>query len=249
MSTGKQRKIEQAQQFLAESKVHSLFESITAELVQYKPNKPLEFMLRRWDEMCSQADADRAPPQSFRPNVVFVLGGPGSGKGTQCAQLVGEYGCVHLSAGDLLRKEVTSGTEQGQMIGKMIQDGQIVPGHVTIGLLEREIRARDPKLTFLVDGFPREMGQAVDFERDVCECAFVLFFSCSDDELEKRLLERGKTSGRSDDNKESIRKRLDTYHTQTRPVVDYYSALGKLRVVDAANPLEKVWESVKPLFK
>eukprot|EP01062_Namystynia_karyoxenos_P064097 TRINITY_DN5696_c0_g1_i1.p1 TRINITY_DN5696_c0_g1~~TRINITY_DN5696_c0_g1_i1.p1 ORF type:complete len:283 (+),score=93.35 TRINITY_DN5696_c0_g1_i1:103-849(+) len=248
MATAKQRKIEQARQYLAEGKIHSQFEAITAELIQYKPNKPLEYMIRRWEEMHVSKDG-APPPAHFRPNVVFVLGGPGSGKGTQCARLVSEFGCVHLSAGDLLRKEVTAGTEQGQMIGRMIQDGQIVPGHVTIGLLEREIRARDPKLTFLVDGFPREMGQAMAFERDVCECAFVLFFSCSDQELERRLLERGKTSGRTDDNVDSIKKRMATYHTQTQPVVDYYAALGKLCSVDATAPLEEVWAVLRPLFR
>jgi len=245
MASAKQRKIESARQYLAESKVHTLFESITAELVQFKPNSPLDYMISRWEQLSKEGEA--AP--TFRPNVIFVLGGPGSGKGTQCARLVNEYGCVHLSAGDLLRKEVTSGSERGQQIGKMIAEGQIVPGEWTIALLEKEIRSRDKKLTFLVDGFPREMGQAIAFERDVCECAFVLFFTCPDDELERRLLERGKSSGRADDNRESVKKRLHTYHTQTQPVVDYFDALGKLRTVDATTPLEEVWTSVKPLFR
>lgn len=243
MASAKQRKIESSRHFLAESKVHTLFESISAELIQYKPNRPLDYMIRRWGEM--QQGSHAAP---FRPNVVFVLGGPGSGKGTQCARLVNEYGCVHLSAGDLLRKEVTAGTEQGQMIGRMIAEGQIVPGEVTIGLLEKEIRERDEKLTFLIDGFPREMAQAMAFERDVCECCFCLFFDCPDAVLEERLLHRGKSSGRTDDNREAIQKRLLTYHTQTRPVVDYFDALGKLRTVDANRSGDDVWATVKPLF-
>eukprot|EP00756_Hemistasia_phaeocysticola_P065785 Hpha_TRINITY_DN8789_c0_g1::TRINITY_DN8789_c0_g1_i1::g.45299::m.45299/K13800/CMPK1, UMPK; UMP-CMP kinase len=247
-NTEKQRKIEKARQFLAECKGHTLFEGITAELVQFKPNQPIDYMIKRWDEMHAQ-EGDASPAVVFRPNVVFVLGGPGSGKGTQCARLVREYGCVHLSAGDLLRKEITAGSEQGEMIGKMIKDGKIVPGHVTISLLEREIKSRDPKLTFLVDGFPREMGQAMDFERNVCECSFVLFFSCPDEELERRLLERGKSSGRTDDNKESIAKRLETYHSQTQPVVQYFEALGKLRTADATKDQEEVWASIKDLFR
>lgn len=160
--------------------------------------------------------------------VVFVLGGPGAGKGTHCASLVRDYGFVHLSAGDLLRAEqARPGSEYGEMIADYIKEGKIVPMEVTIALLRNAIKAAlaehndskadgwgDGKGRFLIDGFPRKLDQSHKFEEDVCPAQMVLFLTCSEDVLLKRLLHRGETSGRTDDNIESIKKRfrmLSTY--------------------------------------
>ena len=140
--------------------------------------------------------------------VIFVLGGPGAGKGTQCSNLVRDYGFKHLSAGDLLREEQERpGSEFGEMIKSYIKDGKIVPMEVTIQLLENAMRATIDEngiRKFLIDGFPRKMDQAIKFEEVVVPSKFTLFFDCPEETMRSRLLKRGETSGRSDDNEESI---------------------------------------------
>ena len=145
-----------------------------------------------------------APTKPFK--VVFVLGGPGSGKGTQSARLVEDFGLVHLSAGDLLRAHMKSGSAEGKMVAEMIQQGQIVPSHVTNGLLLAAMEASG-KAKFLIDGFPRNEENRSAFEEETgIQPALVLFFDCPEEVMERRLL--GRNEGRSDDNIETIRKRF-----------------------------------------
>ncbi len=125
--------------------------------------------------------------------------GPGSGKGTQCSKLVKEFGFQHLSAGDLLREErLRKDSPFGELINNYIKEGKIVPMEITISLL-KEAMLKSAGNRFLIDGFPRQMDQAIAFEKQVCESKFVLFFDCPESELLKRLLKRGETSGRVDD--------------------------------------------------
>merc|ERR1712203_894596 len=128
------------------------------------------------------------------------------------------------------------------MGSEMIKNGQIVPGHITIELLGREIKQKSTGAgcTFLIDGFPRELKQALDFLREVGEPAFVLNFTASDSEMQRRLLQRGQFSGRSDDNIEAIKKRLKVFHKQTEPVVAYFDALQKVNHVNAMRTEEEV---------
>ncbi|KAF5391760.1 hypothetical protein D9757_001627 [Collybiopsis confluens] len=180
--------------------------------------------------------------------VIFVLGGPGAGKGTQCARLVQDFGFCHLSAGDLLRAEQhREGSEYGQLIQTCIKEGTIVPMEVTVKLLENAMSAAlsetrsgegwiGGKGRFLIDGFPRKMDQAEKFEHDVGEASAVLFFSTTQEVMLERLLERGKTSGREDDNEESIKKRFNTYKEQTMPVIEHYERLGKVIQIDSSAP-------------
>jgi UMP-CMP kinase len=193
--------------------------------------------------------------------VFFVLGGPGAGKGTQCARLVEDYGFAHLSAGDLLRAEQDrAGSKFGELIKDYIKNGAIVPMEVTVKLLENAMKAQlekdaasnqtttgttKQKGRFLIDGFPRKMDQALKFEEAVCAAEVVLFFDCPEEEMEKRLLERGKTSGRTDDNIESIRKRFKTFVDTSMPVVDYYEKEGRVIKVDATPPPDAVYESTR----
>lgn len=202
---------------------------------------------------------------TFSPSdvtVVFVLGGPGAGKGTQCAKLVSEYGFTHLSAGDLLRAEQErEGSQFGGLIRDYIKDGLIVPMEVTVQLLENAMteainnsknKNKDGSDKsggrFLIDGFPRKMDQAHKFEETVCPAKTVLFFDCPEKEMEARLLERGKTSGRSDDNAESIRKRFRTFVETSMPVVDYYEKQGKVVKVEATSSPDEVFASTKKLL-
>ncbi|KAI4285417.1 MAG: hypothetical protein L6R38_000656 [Xanthoria sp. 2 TBL-2021] len=193
---------------------------------------------------------------TFSPDhisVIFVLGGPGAGKGTQCANLVRDYGFKHLSAGDLLRAEQDRPDSQfGNMIKEYIADGKIVPMEVTVQLLENamteEINYQKEKSTdrrFLIDGFPRQMDQALKFEESVCPSKFTLFFDCPEDLMQERLINRGKTSGRADDNAESIKKRFRTFVETSMPVVDYFEKGGKVVKVSAAKGPEEIYAEVK----
>lgn len=184
--------------------------------------------------------------------VIFVLGGPGSGKGTQCTNIVRDYGFKHLSAGDLLREEQDrEGSEFGDMIKSYIKEGEIVPMEVTIQLLENAMtdtiyKSGDRK--FLIDGFPRKMDQALAFEEKVVPSKFTLFFDCPEDTMRERLLNRGKTSGRADDNEESIKKRFRTFVETSMPVVEHFEKEGKVVKVEATASPEQVYKHVQKQF-
>lgn len=178
--------------------------------------------------------------------VYFVMGGPGSGKGTQCAKLVERFGMVHLSAGDLLRAEVASGSELGQEISAVINQGQIVASETTVALLRAAMDGqRGP---FLIDGFPRSISNLEAFEAEMGCAAFMLFLEVSEEEMEARLLKRGETSGRTDDNRETIIKRFRTFIHESMPVIDRLKAQGCLRTVDAGASEEVVFSRVCEAF-
>ncbi|KAJ3309920.1 hypothetical protein HDV04_005550 [Boothiomyces sp. JEL0838] len=175
--------------------------------------------------------------------VVFVLGGPGAGKGTQCANLVRDYNFTHLSAGDLLREERNrKDSSVGQLINTYIAEGKIVPMEITIGLL-KEAMKKSGSHRFLIDGFPRALDQAQEFEKQARK--FVLFFDCPEQEMLHRLLKRGETSGRVDDNIESIKKRFKTFRETSYPVVEYYEKQGKVERVSCLDTVEKVYENTR----
>lgn len=187
------------------------------------------------------------------PEVVFVLGAPGAGKGTQCSLIAKEFGFVHLSAGDLLREErQRPGSEYGEMIEEKIRNGEIVPVEVTCSLIHNAIQ-KSGKTRFLIDGFPRNENNLHGWERvmsDKTKLLFVLFFECSRDICTERCLNRGKAgSGRSDDNLESLKKRFNTYLNDTMPIINHYDKKGLVRRVNAEVPPEKVFNDVKKVFK
>jgi len=136
----------------------------------------------------SPADAD-ADADAAQTAVYFVMGGPGSGKGTQCAKLVEQFGFVHLSAGDLLRAEVRSGSAQGREIASIIAEGKIVCSEITVRLLKQAMSQR--RGPFLVDGFPRSLQNLAAFEAVFEPCRMMLYLQLSEEEMEKRLLKRG----------------------------------------------------------
>jgi len=177
---------------------------------------------------------------------VFVLGGPGAGKGTQCCNLIRDYGFCHLSAGDLLRAHVKSGSKEGNVVADMIKNGQIVPSEVTVGLLQSAMTASGQE-KFLIDGFPRNDENREAFEKVMgYDCDFVLFLDCPEDVMETRLL--GRNEGRTDDNAETIRKRFKVFMESSMPVVQHYESLGKVRRVVADRPVEEVYEVTKTHF-
>ncbi|XP_056600292.1 UMP-CMP kinase [Triplophysa dalaica] len=191
-----------------------------------------------------------------KPQVVFVLGGPGAGKGTQCARIVETYSYTHLSAGDLLRQERSrKESEFGQLIDNYIKEGKIVPVEITINLLKKAMdetmKVDEKRFRFLIDGFPRNEdnlrgwnkvmdGKAID--------KFVLFFDCGNEVCIDRCLERGKSSGRTDDNRECLEKRIETYLQSTRPIIKQYEQQGKVHTVDASRSVDEVFADVKKIF-
>eukprot|EP00092_Neocalanus_flemingeri_P021719 GFUD01023561.1.p1 GENE.GFUD01023561.1~~GFUD01023561.1.p1 ORF type:complete len:200 (+),score=50.47 GFUD01023561.1:131-730(+) len=169
--------------------------------------------------------------------IIWVLGGPGSGKGTQCMSLVAKLGFTHLSSGDLLRNEVLSESKIGRQLYNLMERGELVPMTVVLDLLAEamvnDIHGGKNK-GFLLDAFPINLEQAEAFESYVTSPTKVLYLSTEQDVMIDRLLERGNF----DDNKESIEKRCSTFQTQTRPVLEKYAA--KLVKVNADRPSEEV---------
>lgn len=187
-----------------------------------------------------------APLQVDVP-VVFVFGGPGSGRGTQCAKLVDNYGFMHISSGDLLRAEVIAGTDRGKEIYQVMQKADLVPLDYVICLLKEAIEsALETAKGYLIDGYPRNVAQAERFEKEVCRCTNILYFEVSDETMAKRILERGKTSGRVEDKAELVKHRLDIFHSETEPVLERYKDV--LFKVNAEDDPQHVFESVIPFF-
>lgn len=186
------------------------------------------------------------------PEVVFVLGAPGAGKGTQCSLISKEYDFVHLSAGDLLREErQRPGSEYGEMIEQKIRNGEIVPVEVTCSLLHKAMQ-NSGKTRFLIDGFPRNKDNLDGWERvmsDKAKLLFVLFFECSQEICIERCLGRGAAgSGRSDDNLESLKKRFNTYLNDTLPIINHYDQNGLVKRIKAEVSPDAVFEDVKVAF-
>lgn len=177
---------------------------------------------------------------------IILCGAPGSGKGTQSDFIVDKYGLTHLSTGDLMRKEMTSGSELGQLLNSYISQGHLVPDDVTMQLLEQHIDSL-PKDTkgLIFDGFPRTLNQAVQLERLMKKrgdkTAMLIDINVPEDEIIRRLLERGKTSGRADDNLETIKERLKVYHEQTRPVDDYYELNDKYVRIQGLGAVSEIF--------
>ncbi|KAH9489422.1 cytidine monophosphate (UMP-CMP) kinase 1, cytosolic [Bulinus truncatus] len=184
-------------------------------------------------------------------NVVFVLGGPGAGKGTQCEKIQKTFGYQHLSAGELLRQErLDPGSQYGEEIEKHIKNGTIVPVAITCSLLRREME-KSSKNHFLVDGFPRNQDNLEGWNKEmdgVAKVTRVLFFDCPDDICIERCLSRGLTSGRTDDNAESLKKRIQTYRDSTMPIVDHFRQLKLVSEIQGDKSAEEVFEDVKKVF-
>jgi UMP-CMP kinase len=145
----------------------------------------------------------------------------------------------------LLRAEQNRpGSQYGELISSYIKDGKIVPMDITVALLERAMVEAKSNL-FLVDGFPRAMDQALRFEKDIVPGRMVLFFECPEDVMLQRLLKRGETSGRADDNLESIKKRFQTFQEQSLPVVEHYEKLGKVKKILCVDDPDTVYAKVR----
>ncbi|XP_015222435.1 adenylate kinase isoenzyme 5 isoform X2 [Lepisosteus oculatus] len=177
--------------------------------------------------------------------IIFVVGGPGSGKGTQCEKIVAKYGYTHLSTGDLLRAEVGSGSERGKKLSAIMEKGELVPLDTVLDMLKDAMIAKaDVSKGFLIDGYPREVKQGEEFEKKIGPPTLLLYVDAGADTMVKRLLKRGETSGRVDDNEETIKKRLDTYYKATEPVIAFYEGRGIVRKIHAEGTVDDVFKQV-----
>jgi len=180
---------------------------------------------------------------------VILFGPPGSGKGTQSEKLIAKYGLKHLSTGDLLRSEIANQTPLGLEAKKIMDKGQLVPDEVVIGMISSALDANPNVPGFLFDGFPRTSSQAEALDKllDLKKTSIniMLALDVSEEEIVNRLLKRGETSGRSDDNNEGIiRARITEYHAKTAVVADYYRKFNKVSMVRGEGSVDEIFNSL-----
>ena len=179
---------------------------------------------------------------------LVLFGPPGSGKGTQSENIVTNYKLQHISTGDLLRDEVSRHTPLGTEAKKYMDQGMLVPDEVVIGMISSKIDESADARGFIFDGFPRTRPQAEALDKLLefknTRIHLVLALDVPEAELVKRLVGRGETSGRSDDNEEVIAKRIKEYHSKTQPVASYYNAHGKLETVTGNHSIAETFKSL-----
>lgn len=181
---------------------------------------------------------------------LVLFGPPGSGKGTQSEKLIEQYGLIHLSTGDLLRKEMKAGTPLGNEAKSLIEKGQLVPDEVVVGMISSALDANAGANGFLFDGFPRTIAQAEALDRllELKKTAIhkVLFLMVNEEELITRLVGRAKTSGRLDDADPEIqRKRQDVYKNETLPVAGYYQNQNKVERIEGEGSIEEIFDRLR----
>ena len=180
---------------------------------------------------------------------LILFGPPGSGKGTQSEKLVEKYRLIHLSTGNLLREEISNRTPLGLEAKNFMDKGQLVPDEVVIGMIDSSLEHHKEAPGFLFDGFPRTTAQAEALDKLLSlkktEIALLIALEVSEEELVKRLLNRGKTSGRSDDTNETvIHQRFSVYRSETAPIADHYKKLKKFQTIKGEGSVEEIFDSL-----
>lgn len=185
---------------------------------------------------------------------LVVFGAPGSGKGTQSARLIDEYGLYHISTGELLRDHIARGTELGRVADSYISKGQLIPDQLMIDILEHTLD-QNPETAegVIFDGFPRTIPQAKALKemlaRRGSKVHAVVGLEVDDAELIDRLLKRGLEGGRSDDNLDTINARLKVYNEQTAPLRDYYTSEGKYHGIKGSGAIDDIFNDIKTALK
>lgn len=183
---------------------------------------------------------------------IVITGAPGSGKGTQSDLIVKEYGLYHISTGDMLRAEIKAGSEIGKKAEIIINEGKLVPDDVMIEMLHKTVLNHRDAKGIIFDGFPRTVAQAEALDKMLADMGekvnILLVMNVEHQTLVKRLIERGKTSGRADDNLETIEKRLKVYTENTLPVIEFYKATGRLTEADNNSTVEACFNQIKMII-
>ncbi|MBQ8047291.1 MAG: adenylate kinase [Prevotella sp.] len=180
---------------------------------------------------------------------IVIFGAPGSGKGTQSDKMIAKYGFEHISTGDVLRSEIKNDTELGRTAKQYIDQGQLIPDELMIDILASVYDSFGKEHKGVIfDGFPRTIPQAEALKKMLDErghkVAAMIELDVPEDELMTRLVKRGKESGRSDDNAETIKKRLDVYHNQTSPLIDWYKNEGIHNHIDGLGELDRIFTDI-----
>jgi adenylate kinase len=180
---------------------------------------------------------------------IVLFGPPGAGKGTQSEKLITKYQLVHLSTGDILRSEIAAGTKLGLEAKKLMDTGALVPDEVVIGMISSKLDNNKDAKGFIFDGFPRTTAQAQALDNLLTQkntsISLMLALEVDNDELTKRLLQRGKSSGRADDqNEDIIRNRINEYNNKTAPLKNYYTAQEKFQGVNGIGSIESIFEDL-----
>ncbi|MEO6849329.1 MAG: adenylate kinase [Mucilaginibacter sp.] len=185
---------------------------------------------------------------------LVLFGPPGAGKGTQSHKLIEKYGLIHLSTGDLLRSEIAQGTALGLEAKKLMDHGMLVPDEVVIGMISHKLDANKDAKGFIFDGFPRTVAQAKELDELLksknVQISVMIALEVDDEELERRLLQRGKQSGRTDDaNPDVIRKRIKEYNDKTMPVAEFYKNQNKLTNNNGVGSEEEIFASIVAIIE
>lgn len=186
---------------------------------------------------------------------LVIFGAPGSGKGTQSERLIEKYGLHHISTGEVLREHISRGDELGKIADSYISKGQLIPDDLMVRVLENVLDS-NPELTrkgVIFDGFPRTIDQAKALKEMLAKrnskVHAVIGLEVEEDELMRRMIQRGVETGRADDNPDTIKKRLKVYHTLTKPLRDYYIAEGKYHGIDGGGSVADVHDKVVTSLK
>ena len=180
---------------------------------------------------------------------IVLFGPPGAGKGTQSQKLIAKYNLVHLSTGDLLRAQIAEGTALGLQAKKLMDEGFLVPDAVVIGMIGNALEKNKQAAGFIFDGFPRTVAQAESLDHLLAEhntsVACMVALEVGEQELVKRLLERGKTSGRPDDQDEAkIRRRVQVYNTETAQVAGHYAGQRKFHSLNGIGEIDGIFQQI-----
>jgi adenylate kinase len=180
---------------------------------------------------------------------IILFGPPGAGKGTQSEKIIAKYELIHLSTGDLLRSEIQKGSELGLRAKTLMDQGILVPDEVVIGMIDNKLREHKGAPGFIFDGFPRTVAQAEALDTLLAtyneNISVMVALVVDDNELLTRLLNRGKTSGRPDDQNESlISKRIQEYNSKTTPVAEYYRGQGKYVAIEGIGAIDEIFGEI-----
>ena len=184
-------------------------------------------------------------------NLVIFLGPPGAGKGTQAITIAEEKNLAHISTGDMLREHVSNETELGKTAKTLLDEGKLVPDSLVIEMLQERLLSDDCVNGAILDGFPRTIAQAESLDKISAEFKIskVIVFEADRDELIKRILNRGETSGRSDDTEESVSVRLEVYENDTAPLIEYYELKNLVVKINAVGDVESIYNLILKEFE